>query len=302
MALSICLLACSNKGKSGETARPEPFKLPEIPLFITDIEGKAAYVAAHFWDHFNFSDTLGIAQLEKEKQLLLPNYFSTFGYIDRTLVNKSITETLEKAEVEETGTLYAYFLKCYKDFLYDPNSPFRNEDFYITVLNYALASEKTDFATRERSKFELNRAMKNRVGDIANNLTYTLLSGKTGTLHSIQSPYTLLMFYNPDCHTCEETIGALKSSRIITRGLNERKLTVVAFYPDEDLAIWEKHLSDIPAEWINGYDKERVAENKELYDLRAIPTLYLLDAQKRVLLKDAPAIVIEEYLHGIFAQ
>ena len=300
-ALGVCLLACSGKGKS-DAARPEPFKLPEMPMFITDTEGRAGFVAAHFWDHFNFSDTLGIAQLEKEKQLLLPNYFSAFGYIDKTLVDKSITETLKKAEAEETGTLYAYFLKCYKDFLYDPNSPFRNEDFYITVLNYAIASEKTEFATRERSKFELNRAMKNRVGDIANDLTYTLSSGKTGTLHGIQSPYTLLMFYNPDCHTCEETINALKSSRIITRGLAEKKLAIVAFYPDEDLAIWEKHLPDIPAKWTNGYDKERAAENNELYDLRAIPTLYLLDAQKRVLLKDAPAIAVEEYLYKLFAQ
>ena len=299
--LGICLLACSGKDKSG-TAQPEPFKLPEMPTFITDIEGQAAYIAAHFWDHFNFSDTLGISQIEKEKQMLLPNYFSAFGYIDKALVDKSITETLKKAEAEETGVLYAYFFKCYKDFLYDPNSPFRNEDFYITVLNYAIASEKTEFATRERSKFELDRAMKNRIGDVANDLTFTLFSGKTGSLHGIRSPYTLLMFYNPDCHTCEETINALKTSAIITRGLKEKKLAVVAFYPDEDLAIWEKHLTDIPAEWTNGYDKERATENKELYDLRAIPTLYLLDAQKRVLLKDAPAITVEEHLYKLFAQ
>ena len=37
-------------------------------------------------------------------------------------------------------------------------------------------------------------------------------------------------------------------------------------------------------------------DQKSLYDLKAIPTLYLLDKDKTVLLKDATAEEIEEYL------
>ena len=295
-ALCICLLACSGKNKP---AQPEPFKLPEIPTFITDFEGQAAYIAAHFWDHFNFNDTLGISQIEKEIQMLLPNYVSAFNYIDKSLVDKSITETLKKAEVEESGIMYAAFIEKFKHYLYDPNSPFRNEDFYITVLEYTIASEKTEYATRERAKFDLETAMKNRIGNKAANLTYTLASGKTGTLYGIQSPYTLILFYNPDCHSCEETINRLKASPVITESIKAKKIALLAFYPDQDLEIWKKHLADIPAEWINGYDKDRETESKQLYDLKAIPTLYLLDADKQVLLKDVPDHVLEEYLMKI---
>ncbi len=39
--------------------------------------------------------------------------------------------------------------------------------------------------------------------------------------------------------------------------------------------------------WINGYDKELTVLERELYDLKAMPTLYLLDKDKKVLLKDA---------------
>lgn len=49
-------------------------------------------------------------------------------------------------------------------------------------------------------------------------------------------------------------------------------------------------------EWTNGYDKELVIKNKNLYDLRAIPTLYLLDKNKTVLLKDATLQKVEQYL------
>lgn len=44
------------------------------------------------------------------------------------------------------------------------------------------------------------------------------------------------------------------------------------------------------------YDDGQVITKERLYDLRAIPTFYLLDREKRVLLKDAPFRVIETYL------
>ena len=37
-------------------------------------------------------------------------------------------------------------------------------------------------------------------------------------------------------------------------------------------------------------------KEKNLYDLKAIPTLYLLDKNKKVLLKDAVVGQIEQYL------
>jgi hypothetical protein len=47
---------------------------------------------------------------------------------------------------------------------------------------------------------------------------------------------------------------------------------------------------------MDAYDPDRVVLDRELYDLTAIPTLYLLDAQKRVVLKDAPFDQVELYL------
>ena len=298
IAIVLCfsVFSCVNKNASESgTRKIAPYKLPEIPSFITDPTAQASYAATHFWGNFNFNDTLYISQIDNE-QALFSNYINALNYAEKKAVDTSIKETLKKAEAEETGAMYAAFLKSFKHYLHDPNSPLRNEDIYITVLEYAIASEKTELATRERSKFELEMAMKNRVGDKATDLVYTLSSGKTGTLYSIRSPYTIILFYNPDCHSCAETIGGIKASPIITNGIRNKQIAILSFYPDEDLEIWKKHLHDIPAEWVNGYDKNRETETKQLYDLKAIPTLYLLDADKRVLLKDVPGPVLEEYL------
>ena len=42
--------------------------------------------------------------------------------------------------------------------------------------------------------------------------------------------------------------------------------------------------------------EEAMLQTKNLYDLRAIPTLYLLDKNKTVLLKDATLQKVEQYL------
>lgn len=66
-------------------------------------------------------------------------------------------------------------------------------------------------------------------------------------------------------------------------------------YPNEKKEERERHLKDFLEEWINGYDKKTVIKEKNLYDLKAIPTLYLLDKDKKVLLKDVMVGQIEEY-------
>ena len=54
----------------------------------------------------------------------------------------------------------------------------------------------------------------------------------------------------------------------------------------------------MPDNWINSYDKSMKMKNDELYDLRAIPTLYLLDQDKVVLLKDCMSIpTIEQTIY-----
>ena len=71
---------------------------------------------------------------------------------------------------------------------------------------------------------------------------------------------------------------------MIARG----KVKVLAVYPDEDMKAWRDYLPHFPSAWINAYDADLKIKSAELYDLKAIPTLYLLDSNKTVMLRDAP--------------
>ena len=71
-------------------------------------------------------------------------------------------------------------------------------------------------------------------------------------------------------------------------------LSVLAIYPDEDVDKWRR--TKYTEFMINAYDKGQTLTNEKLYDLKASPTLYLLDRDQRVILKDVNIEKIEWHL------
>jgi hypothetical protein len=51
----------------------------------------------------------------------------------------------------------------------------------------------------------------------------------------------------------------------------------------------------MPKEWINSYDRGCHIERENLYNISAIPALYLLDKDKIVLVKDSTNVGEIEY-------
>ena len=292
----ICLSACNNTDKQAPTTvqkKERKFIMPIVPDELVVPLDRANYLVIHYWDNFDFSDTAYI-HLPSITEQAMADYIEILPHANKDTAYNSIKNTLIKAEIN--NDMRSYFLDIYNKYLYDPNSPLRNEEFYIPVLSYILESRKTNETNKERADFKLKMLLKNRIGEKATNFTYTLASGKTGTLYDIKSEYTIVLFYNPDCHACAELIEAIKSSSIINEKLENKSLSILSFYPDADLEIWKKHMNDIPSLWINGYDKNQIVQNKRLYDLKAIPTLYLLDSNKQIILKDVDFYVLQKWL------
>ena len=67
---------------------------------------------------------------------------------------------------------------------------------------------------------------------------------------------------------------------------------MVDVYIDEDIDLWKQRMAGYPSAWINGYDPTFTIRTDRIYAVRAVPSLYLLDKDKTVVLKDAPAEVV----------
>jgi hypothetical protein len=123
--------------------------------------------------------------------------------------------------------------------------------------------------------------------------------GEKSKLSEVHTTVTILYFYNPGCPDCYIERSRLQQARTISYLVRAGGVKVVAVMPSNDKSEWEKHQSQIPAEWVNGYDAENRIKSEGLYDLRRMPRLYLLDDKKQVLLKNTTANDIEQFLSAI---
>ena len=137
----------------------------------------------------------------------------------------------------------------------------------------------------------------NRIGRPANDFRYTTADGATRRMYDIRAEYLLLFINNPGCNMCKTVREAISASPMLNELIERGKLKVLALFPDEDLTEWRNYRDHIPASWINAYDAGCLVRENGTYDLTAIPSLYLLDSDKRVLVKDSTDVpYIEEVI------
>ena len=84
---------------------------------------------------------------------------------------------------------------------------------------------------------------------------------------------------------------------LLSEQIRQKKVSVLAIYTEGNHEVWRDNLPKMPEEWIVGTDQEQI-KTEALYDLKAMPVLYLLDKDMNVLLKDASYPIIRNYLKG----
>ena len=282
----------TNSSTTEQTAMQLNF-IPALAPAMLPQEQKMEYMREHYWDKFDFADTTFINQIDSTKMLTAFAVYAT-GYIPDSLAYKYMPRLMQRASTSKR--MYTYFLMLAEGVLHDPNSPLRNDEKYIPVLESAVQSSWLDEYERMPYEYDLEITRLNRIGRTANDFTYTLASGRTATLHNIKADYTLIFISNPGCPMCREVKEQITTSPMLQELIERKELKVLVIYPDTDLEAWREHLQDYPASWINGYDADQRIEKERLYDLKAIPALYLLDKQKRVMAKDCTDVAYIEKL------
>jgi hypothetical protein len=275
------------KAVSDEKATQKIYPMPKVPSMITEPEEIGRYVAQHYWDTFDFADTTLIGNADYTEQAM-SDYLSVIRNAPQEVYTQSIEGMFRRAATYKT--MFQHFAELSEKYLFDPNSPYRNDELYIAVLQSVLANPSLDQWERIRPEEQLRMQLKNRLGTSATDFTYTLASGAQGKLYGIKAPYTLIFINNPGCPACRQTTEQIEATPYLQEMIDQGKLVVLYFYPDADVDAWREYIPNIPSEWINDYDKELTMRTNELYDLKAIPTLYLLDKNKRVILRDETSV------------
>ena len=240
----------------------------------------------NFWDDFDFKAGERIIEYDT---IDIVNAMSEYvSYIPPRDADSLLRALIYRAS--QSKPVLEFFGMVAEVVLHDPNSPLRNDEYYIPVLESILSSPLLDEYERIAPEYDLEIARKNRIGTIANDFVYTLADGSQHRMHDIEASYTILMFSNPGCPMCREIMEEITSSPLLNELTERGDLRTLSLYPDEDLEAWHEHFEDMPTSWIRAYDKGQKITLERLYNLSAIPALYLLDNQKRVIIKDGTSV------------
>lgn len=227
------------------------------------------------WAGFAFEDEQAVESREAEERFA--RFLLGLEHQTPTQQAEQIGALLTKAEQNNATSR---FLTLAEKYLYDPNSPYRNDERYLLFLQYAATQQLADYTNNPRYQKHYTMVQKNRVGSPAADFPFTTQAGEKGRLYNLQSPYILLLFHDPNCEECQYVKQQLETQHT---HFAQKGVQVVAVYIDDEVEAWRK--AQYPSTWLSIYAPE--IDQQDLYDIKALPTLYLLDAQKRVLYKDA---------------
>ena len=292
--VALSFIACNTNSEQ----KSEPFKYIQAPQFLKGAEA-TNYMARNFWK--NYTSNTDSISLEDASLVFVRLLLSA----EEKYLNKALENAFTVADSVAVRGDKRLVLKLISDaekFFYHPNSPYLNEEVYLEYLKNYLNAKGVSDLDKMAYHYQYNLCSLNRVGTVASDFEYKALE-KSGEytiarMHSIKGDYTLLFFNNPDCPACEEIKNKLKES-VIMPLVKKGKVKVLAMYIDQELDVWQNRRDTYPKEWIYAHDPHQILNENELYGLRAIPSLYLLDKEKRVILKDAPVEIVIEYLNTI---
>jgi thiol-disulfide isomerase/thioredoxin len=111
------------------------------------------------------------------------------------------------------------------------------------------------------------------------------------SLHKIEYPVTIMVFWDPECGHCKKELPKLKE---MYDTMNAKGVQVFAIYTQGDVDGWKRYIRDHQLNWINVVDAYNNSGYRKKYNIISTPQVLILDEDKRIRFKNAPAENIGE--------
>ncbi len=305
--LAVLLLAAGCRERKAEQFTALPFPDVQLPSMISGQQEALEYMAVNYWNGMTDpsrsypSDSVlvsGVCRVDVEQKFA--DWTSIMEHAGQKIWSKAVGNLYGRAfaceKKDSSSQVFETFADLFQKYYYNPNSPMRNEDVYYHFVSRYASYEGLSDVLKGKYEREARLCALNSIGTKAADFRFTDRRGNTRNLYDIKAEQTLLFFSNPGCEACMNIINVLREDPVISSMVASGRLAVVNIYIDEDIQTWRSYMPVYPEEWYNGFDPDMILRSNEIYAIRAIPSLYLLDSEKRVIMKDAPEERLFRYL------
>lgn len=274
--LLLFLLSLCGLNVNAQEQKATLFPYPVVPDTISTLENRSNYFIAHFWDNCNFSKP--ISDLEGLNKAFA-EYAVFYQYANKNVVKTSINDIMNKSQANMKN--FWALVDIAERNLYSTEATFPSDEAYSLYIYNIMRSSKVKKGEKQRYQAQLEKINKNQIGTAAPVMDYVDINGDKKSLYDIKAPTVILFFNDPDCEDCSIARLRLSTNVILNNLIKDNKLAIVSIYPGKYSKDWAATAKGYSDNWIIG-----ASENaEEIYDLRISPSIYLLDADKKILNK-----------------
>ena len=272
------------------------FLLPQLLPLNTDTN--VYWLRSHFWDYTNLRSKSTIINpfFEKNREI----YFEQVLGHDPDTVIKQLNKLLNSPMDNQVRKV----LVSTATYHYETSNYMGEDKVFVwlaqTFYNSGFADwmEKDDLAKIKEKSDGLSTEL---IGNPARDFAFDTKDRGRIKLTDVQSPITILYFWDSTCGHCKKETPRLKK---LYEEYKDRGLEVVAITLENEFTSWNKYIAENELTWINGYESDFERPNfLWYYYIPTTPKKLILDADKIIIAKNLDIetnmrTFLDDYLAG----
>ena len=264
-----------------------------IPESITNDTLKFEYYSLHYWDKVDFSEE-GLLRTP-----LLENKLNT--YFDKIVPqhHDSINVACDKiiAKTKACPELFKYFVSTLTT-KYERSNIMCFDGVFVHLVNTYYKTGQATWVNETNLSKIITRAKSLEYigcGTTATDMSMQGLNGNWYKLSNVNSPYTIIWFWDSDCGHCKAQTPKLKM--LTDLAPIKDSVTVFAVNIENETPGFRKYVNENGIEkWINVSDTLHMSRFRDYYDIYSTPVMYLLDKDKKIIAKRLDPEALYEFM------
>jgi thiol-disulfide isomerase/thioredoxin len=256
---------------------------------------KYYYYKAHYFDFIDFKHPAVLRTPFLHQKVT--NYINKMTPQVPDSINVAIDAVLKKMEHNED--MYRFFLA---DFVnkYAQMKMVGQDAIYVYLVDQYYSKGKAPWVSEETLQKMVENANDLRpllIGKKMPDFVSYKEDGQPVSLYSIKSPYTVVIFWAPDCGHCKKIMPSVVDFYSKNKDNGVKLLAVCTKGGEKTKTCWpaiqEKGMQD----FINTGDEYQ--RYSKYFKIKSTPKIFILDENKEILLKDLPAEELDRVYNEI---
>ena len=277
--LLISILFSLSAVKGQEIIEIDPlFEYPVAPEEMESLTDRCDYIVKNFWNNFDFKRKEPVDQYALNSAFQV--YASTIPYASVKEVEQSVSKLVEK--ISGNPVLLLQFTKAAEENFYGPRAEIWVDDLYLEFLEALIKNKKIPEARKTKYITQASALRGSKVGNVAPSFEFIDVNGTTKNYFPMSTP-TLLIFGNPEDTDWRLARLKLESNLQLGDALDKGKINILYMVP-YTIDNLKNVVSNYNKHWTIG----QAEEISKIYDLKTIPTVYIISSEGKILRKNIP--------------